>query len=502
MDKAGKKRNSALMGNHSQRILQCAIIGAGFAGIGMGIQLRRAGIENFTIFEKTGGISGTWYDNTYPGAACDVPSHLYSYSFAKKTDWSRIYAPQAEIRAYVEDCARRFGVSGHVRLNTAITAAHYDDDKQLWQIITQDGEKIRARFLISASGPLNIPAIPPIEGLDDFSGPVFHSARWRHDVDMRGKRVAIIGSAASAIQIAPKLAGKTAHLDIFQRTANYIMPRRDRAYKAWEKTLWRTFPFLFSLKRAWMAFSRDMWTFRAFRKNSLLARLFTRLSIASMHDIVHAPQLRAQLTPPYQLGCKRILLSDDYYQTLLRADVALHTDGIARITAHGIETKNGADIAADIIIMATGFEATSFMKGLCITGANGKDLHQTLAHRMSAYRGVSYPGFPNFFTILGPNTGLGHSSMILIIEAQIGYILKCIQQTKNGALDVRAEAESRYTRAINKAMKNMVWAGSCSSWYKAKDGSIPTLWPHSTAAFARLMAKPDFQDYEFKDTRQ
>ena len=478
-----------------------AIIGAGFSGIAMGIALKRAGIDSFVIFEKSGGLAGTWWDNTYPGAGCDVPSHLYSYSFAPNPDWSLAYSLQGEIRDYVEQTARRFGVSGHVRLNTAITEARFDETALVWVLATADGETFRARHVISAAGPLRVPNIPAIPGMDEFAGPVFHSARWRHDVELAGKTIAMIGSAASAVQIAPAIAGEVGHLHIFQRTPNYIVPRRQKRYSAAQKARWRRFPVLLRLRRAWMRISRDVFSFRAFRKNSLLSRLFARNALRHMREIIHDPDLRKKLTPDYPLGCKRILLSDDYYQTLLRPNVSLVTDGIERITREGLRTKAGHSIDADAIVLATGFEATNFLEGLDVFGRGGQSLHERFETRLSAYRGVSYPGFPNFYTILGPNTGLGHSSMILIIEAQANYIRRCVERAGKDALDVREEAERRYTEAINKAMQNMVWASNCQSWYKSKDGAIPTLWPHSTAAFSRLMARPDFGDYTVLDAR-
>ena len=482
-----------------EHIHAAAIIGAGFSGIAMGIALKKAGIDDFVIFEKSGGLAGTWWDNTYPGAGCDVPSHLYSYSFAPNPDWSLAFSLQGEIKDYVEQTARRFGITGHVRLNTAITDARFDEAALAWVLTTADGERIRARHVIGAAGPLRVPNIPAIAGLKEFAGPVFHSARWRHDVDLTGRTVAMIGSAASAVQIAPAIVGEVTHLHIFQRTPNYIVPRRQKRYSEAQKARWRRFPFLLRLRRAWMRISRDVFSFRAFRKNSLMSRVFAKGALRYMHEIVHDEDLRKKLTPDYPLGCKRILLSDDYYQTLLRPNVSLITDGIARITKEGLRTRSGQSIAADVIVLATGFEATSFLEGLAVFGRGGQSLHARLEQRLSAYRGVSYPGFPNFHTMLGPNTGLGHSSMILIIEAQANYIRRCIEKAGTGALDVGEAAERRYTDAINKAMGRMVWASDCQSWYKSEDGSIATLWPHSTAAFARLMAKPDFDDYEVLD---
>ncbi len=477
-------------------VLDVAIIGAGFSGIGMGIGLMRAGISNFIIFEKSDGLSGTWHDNTYPGAGCDVPSHLYCYSYAPNPEWSRIYSLQGEIKPYVEDCAHRFGIAGNVHLNTAITEMHFDDTARHWVLSTASGERFSARYVISATGPLSIPFIPPIEGLKKFKGQVFHSARWPKGLSLKDKNVAIIGSAASTVQIAPAIVDEVADLTIFQRTANYIVPRRDRAYRSGEKARWRRFPFLLRLKRAWMDKSRDFFSFRAFRKNSRVAKMMSSAALRSMRDIVHDPDLRAKLTPDYPLGCKRILLSDDYYQTLLRGHVNLVADPISHMSEESIYTQAGREIPVDIVVLATGFKATEFQAGLRITGQGGCDLHERFSKRLSAYRGVSYPGFPNFFTILGPNTGLGHSSMILIIEAQIGYILKAIEHTGQGTLDVREDAEARYNDEIAADLENMVWATSCNSWYKAADGTIPTLWPHSTAQFRTLMAQPDFKDYE------
>ncbi len=477
-------------------VLDVAIIGAGFSGIGMGIGLKRAGIDNFILFEKTDGLSGTWHDNTYPGAGCDVPSHLYCYSFEPNPDWGHVYSRQHEIKAYVENCAQRYGITGNIRLNTAVEEIQFDEKAGLWNVRTAKGDQVQARFVVTATGPLSVPLIPPIKGLSDFEGKAFHSARWPKDLSLKGKNVAIIGSAASTVQIAPAIADEVENLTIFQRTANYIVPRRDRAYQPWEKALWRRFPFLLRIKRAYMDLVRDYFSFRMFHKNSFLAKFMARGAIKSMHEIVHDPELRAKLTPNYTLGCKRILLSDDYYQTLLRGHVNLVTDGIERVEKNAIITKTGQDVPADVIVLATGFEATNFLAGLKVTGLGGCDLHERFSQRMSAYRGSSYAGFPNLFTLLGPNTGLGHTSIILMIEAQIDYILKAIDHAGSGVLNVREEAEKRYNETIADDLENMVWASGCHSWYQAEDGSIPTLWPHSTAVFRRLMARPDFADYE------
>lgn len=482
--------------NTRDHVLEVAIIGAGFSGIGMGIGLKRAGIDDFIIFEKSDGLSGTWHDNTYPGAGCDVPSHLYCYSFAPNPDWGRVYSRQHEIKAYVENCARRFSITGNVRLNTTIEKIQFNEKSRHWVLHTHTGEQVQARFVISATGPLSIPMIPSIAGLSDFEGKTFHSARWPKDLSLKGKNVAIIGSAASTVQIAPAIADEVDNLSIFQRTANYIVPRNDRAYSQREKARWRRFPLLLRAKRAFMDISRDVFSFRAFRKNSKLAKFMAKGALHSMHEIVHDPALRAKLTPDYPLGCKRILLSDDYYQTLLRGNVQLVTDAIDRVEKHAIYTRTGQEIPADVIVLATGFKATDFLTGLSVTGRGGRDLHERFSKRLSAYRGTSYPGFPNFFTLLGPNTGLGHSSMILIIEAQINYVLKAIRHTGARVMDVHEEAEARYNKTIADDLQNMVWSSGCHSWYQAKDGSIPTLWPHSTARFRRIMAQPNFADYE------
>ena len=484
-----------------EHVLNVAIIGAGFSGIGMGIALKRAGIDDFIIFEKTDGLSGTWHDNTYPGAGCDVPSHLYCYSHSPNPDWTYAYSRQSEIKTYVEDCARRFGVTGNVRLKTPIAKMHFDDEAGHWVLYTEEGEKLCARFVISATGPLSVPLIPKIKGMETFKGKIFHSARWPDNLSLKGKAVAIIGSAASTVQIAPAIVDKVEQLTVFQRTANYIVPRRDRAYGPREKARWRRVPFLLKIKRAYMDISRDVFSFRVFFKNSMMSKMMAKAALRSMQEIIHDPDMRAKLTPDYPLGCKRILLSDDYYQTLMRGNVDLITDGIESIDEDGIHTQSGREIAADVIVLATGFEATNFLAGLAIKGKNGLDLHQRFTQRLSAYRGVSYPGFPNFFTLLGPNTGLGHSSMILIIEAQINYIMKAINYAGSRALDVREEAEMRYNTSIASDLENMVWATGCNSWYKSADGTIPTLWPHSTARFRRLMARPDFNDYEISSVK-
>lgn len=475
--------------------LEVAIIGAGFAGICMGIRLRQAGIGNFRIFEKTGGVSGTWWDNTYPGAACDVPSHLYSFSFELNPDWSRHYAPQAEIHAYAERCVDRYGLRRHIRHHVEIAAARWDDAAALWRLATADGEEIAARVAVSAVGALNRPNIPDIPGMAEFAGAMFHSARWDHDCELAGKRVAIIGSAASAVQIAPQIAPQVERLTIFQRTANYIAPREDRAYGEDEKARFRRSAWRMRLHR-WANYWRMEWRYLLFRRDSGLGRKAAEFTLRHMRRLVKDRALREKLTPDYPIGCKRILISDDFYQTLLRDNVDLETVPIERFVPEGIVTAGGRTVPADVIVLATGFRATDFLQALDVTGAGGLRLADAWREGMQAYRGVAVAGFPNFFILLGPNTGLGHNSIIFMIERQVDYVMKCLKRLRgHRSIMVEGSAMRRFNEAIQRDLQDTVWAAGCHSWYKTPDGRIPTLWPYTTVRYWWTMRRPDFRDF-------
>jgi cation diffusion facilitator CzcD-associated flavoprotein CzcO len=480
-----------------QRPLSVAILGAGAAGLCMAIRLRKAGIESFTILEKGQSVGGTWRDNTYPGSGCDVPSMLYSYSFEPKADWSRKFAGQAEIVDYFEGVARKYGLMPHIRFNTEATEARFDEAAGLWRIRTASGEEIVANVLVSGVGQLNRPAFPKIDGLDAFKGAQFHSARWDHSVDLTGKNIAVIGNGASAIQFVPEIAPKVGKLTIFQRTPNWCVPKADRPFTEREKKLFRAFPWLVRAQRwlTWVTLERN---FLAFTQGSFFGKLFEKATLKELETHIADPELRKKLTPDYPAGCKRILLTNDWFPTLARPNVAVETSHIARITENAVVTQDGVSHPADVVIFATGFESTDFLAPMKIVGRGNADLNDVWAAGAEAHRGVAVAGFPNFFMLYGPNTNLGHNSIIFMIECQVNYIGQCVEALQNGKLryiDVRKEAMAEFNAALQKDMQKTVWAAGCSSWYKTADGKVTNNWSSFTAKYWWEMRHPDFGEY-------
>jgi len=481
--------------------IKIAIIGAGHAGICMGMQLKAAGRDDFVILEQAASLGGTWRDNTYPGASCDAPSFLYSFSFAQKTDWSRRFAWQQELLAYATECAVRSGLLPHCRFNAEVVSASFDDARNTWRLELASGDSLQADFIVTGVGQLHRPAIPAIAGRESFAGVQFHSARWNHAVDLAGKRVAVIGNAASAVQFVPQIAPLVSKLTIFQRSANWLLPRNDCLYSPrLQRTLAR-WPRLARLRHTfqWFFFGELQLTplMKQMRPVQWLAR---RLALRHLRRQVGDPVLRAKLVPDYPIGAKRVLFNDDYYPTLNRDNVRLVTEPIAQIEAAGVRTKDGGLHAADVIVFATGFKSTEFLAPITVKGAGGRDLREEWRNGAHAYLGVTVSGFPNFFMLYGPNTNLGHNSILVMIEAQVGYILDALAQLEaRGArrLDVRREAMDTYNRDLQRELAKSVWAATAKeSWYKLADGTITNNWPHSTIRYRRLMRRADLGAYE------
>ncbi len=477
-----------------------AIVGVGVSGICAAIKLREAGITDFVILEKAGSIGGTWRDNTYPGAACDVRSHFYSFSFEPNPDWSRVYAPQPEILAYFEGCVEKYGIAPHIRFNQEVTEATFDEARGVWTLDVAGGEPVEARTVILGCGQLNRPAFPRIEGADSFAGASFHSARWNHDVDLKDKRVASIGNGASAIQYVPEVAKEAGHLTIFQRSANWIVAREDRAFTEEEKQRFRNVP-LARLWARWKIYLVNEFDFLAFLKDSWLRRKREKAIRAWLEEVIPDPALRATQTPDYPLGCKRILVSSDYFPALNRQNVDVVTSPIARIRPDGIETADGTFTALDVIIYGTGFETMSFVGPITVTGRNGRKLDDAWAKGAEAHLGVTVAGFPNLFVCYGPNTNLGHHSIIFMIECQVRYIVACIREILArdlAVLEVREEAMARSNRQVQDAMKKTVWEGGCRSWYKTADGKVTNNWSGPIFQYWLKTRRPDFSEYEEK----
>jgi cation diffusion facilitator CzcD-associated flavoprotein CzcO len=463
------------------------IVGAGFAGLAMAIRLKQAGMTGVAIIEKGHDVGGTWRDNTYPGAACDIPSHLYSLSFEPKADWSRMYPGQAELRAYLDAVADKHGLRDIIRFDTAMRGATWDAMAGLWRVALSDGASLTTRVLISAIGALHEPAIPTLPGLETFQGTVFHSARWDHAHDLAGKRVAVIGTGASAIQFVPKIAPKVAHLSVFQRTAPWINPKKDYPIGPRRQRLLRYLPLYRRFVRARLFCLHEVRVFGFLGLDGLM-RLAEKFALEYLHRKVGDPTLRAKLTPNYRLGCKRVLISSDYYPALQRDNVELVTADIAQVRADRIVTRDGAEHVVDTIIHGTGFKVADIARHGKITGLGGRTLAQAWAGGTEAYWGLCVGGFPNYFMMLGPNTGLGHNSVVLMIEAQARFIASALTQMRGRglrAIDVKPDAMRAFNAMVHARMARTVWrTGGCKSWYLDEAGRNVTLWPGSVVRYS------------------
>jgi len=475
------------------------IAGSGFGGLGLAIQLKRAGFGDFVILEKEATLGGTWRDNSYPGAACDVPSFSYCFSFAQKKDWSRKWSPQPEILAYMEQLAHEHNLLPHIHFRQAVQSAHFEASAGEWVVRTASGEHWRANALVMALGQLHEPLFPDIPGRESYRGTAFHSARWDHSCDLRGKRVAVIGNAASAIQFIPQIAPLAKELWIFQRSANWMLPRGDRAYTQVEKWLFRYLPGWTQLYRFWLWLRLELLFLPVIQRKSWAVRLYTGLALRHLQETVRDPELRKKLIPDYPIGAKRILISDDYYQTLNLPHVHVITDPIASFTEGGLRTRDGRDYPADVVIFATGFRTNPFLAGIDIQGLPGHVLERDWASGAYAYYGITVPGYPNFFLLYGPNTNLGHNSILFMLECQFRYIvqaLRLLEQQEAAYLDVRREVFEAFYEDIQRALAGTAWAHVPRSWYKDSAGRITNNWPYSTFWYwwkTRSLAPADYR---------
>jgi cation diffusion facilitator CzcD-associated flavoprotein CzcO len=471
------------------------IIGAGFGGLCAAIRLQGLGVP-FTVVERAQDIGGTWRDNTYPGCACDIRSVLYSFSFAPNRAWTRPYPQQPEILAYLHNVLARYNLAPRILFGFEATEARWDDKRELWTLTARDGRELQAPLLISATGPLNKPALPDLPGLGDFAGPQFHSNQWRHDVSLAGKRVAVIGTGASAIQFVPEIAKVAAQVTVFQRTPPWVVPRMDYPFSPVKRWALRHVPGLQALARAGTYWRQEMLGL-AFRgnmaiRNVALWHLRTQLEkgwAAQPQDTqLRRAQLRQQLTPDYEPGCKRVLVSDDWYPTLTRPNLRLVASGVARVSPQAVEGADGTVHEADVIVHGTGFVTTEFVTPMRVFGERGVELSaHWRAGPAATHLGITVAGYPNFFMLVGPNTGLGHNSIVFMIECQMNYVmgaLRAMQRTGRNVLRLNADAQTNSYSSMQSALKNTVWAkGGCKSWYQSADGHIDTLWPGSTTAY-------------------
>jgi cation diffusion facilitator CzcD-associated flavoprotein CzcO len=479
-----------------------AIIGAGFSGLGMAIRLRSQGIDDFVVLERHDDVGGTWWANTYPGCACDVPSHLYSFSFAPNPDWSQTYSPQHEIHSYLQRCAAEHDLYRSIRLGTTVTEATWDDGTGRWTVETSGGP-VSARVLIAAMGPLTEPSVPDLPGLERFEGKVFHSAGWDHDHDVAGERVASVGTGASAIQYVPAIQPKVARLHVFQRSAPWVMPHPNRRITAAERRLYRALPALQKAVRAGVYAGRELFVL-GFVKNPRLMRLAEGIARRHMRSQVSDPELLEQVTPDYTIGCKRILPSNSWYPTLAQPNVELVRQKISEVREHSVVCTDGSEREVDTIIFGTGFRVTDMPIGHWVRGRGGMKLVEAWDGSPRAHLGSTIAGFPNLFVLLGPNTGLGHSSMVYMIESQISHVLDALRvMRERGAAiaEVTPEAQAAYNRELDARMEDTVWNTGCASWYIDATGRNATLWPDWTWRFRRRSRRFDPAEYRLQAGR-
>ncbi len=477
-----------------------AIVGTGFAGLGMAIQLQKAGRNDFVLFEKAHDVGGTWRDNNYPGCACDVQSHLYSFSFEPNPDWTRMFAPQGEILDYLRHCARKYDLLPRIRFGAEVTGAAFDEAAGVWELTVNGKEKLTARVLVSGIGGLSRAAWPDIPGLETFKGHTFHSQQWDHDYDLQGKRVAVIGTGASAIQFVPQIQPKVGRLDLYQRTPPWILSKPDRKILETERFLFRKAPLAQKLFRG-AIYSQLEARVVAFTLQPKLMDAAKTMGIRHIERQIKDPELRRKVTPNYMMGCKRILMSDDYYPALAQKNVDVITTGIREITAKGVVTTDGTTREVDAIIFGTGFQATNPVPEGVFFGRGGQDLTAAWEQGAEAYKGTTVHGFPNLFILVGPNTGLGHSSMVYMIESQIAYVMKALDAMDEKQLqwiDVQPDVQQAFNERLQTKLDRAVWsAGGCTSWYiDPKTGKNVTLWPGFTWQFRRETARFSLHDYE------
>jgi len=480
---------SSSNGEAPRRPRSIAIVGGGFGGVGAAVMLKRAGHDDVTVFEKGERVGGVWNANTYPGAACDIPSHLYEFSFAPNS-WSRRFSPGAEIQAYIEGVARRFGVRDRIRTGTEVQGARWDEGRRIWTLETSAGPH-EAELLLTACGQLSVPQVPPLPGLKDFAGPAFHTAEWRHDVALAGKRVAVVGTGCSAIQVVPAIQPEVAQLDVYQRSPGWTLPKGDREYSPRERALYRRLPQLRRLDRQAVHASQEIATAAMTRRRWLLP-LLRAIARRQITKAIRDPELRRKVTPMDELGCKRVMLTDDWYPTLTEPNVELVAERIEAVTPAGIRDATGTERPADVLVLATGFASHDFVAPMEIVGRGGRSLAETWAKVPRAYLGLSVPAFPNLFLLYGPNTNGGAGSVVNTLECGIGHVLAALRELDRAEADrieVRREAAERFDRELRAALAETVWHSGCTNWYVDEDGNDPSQWPWLWSAYRRRTAE-------------
>jgi cation diffusion facilitator CzcD-associated flavoprotein CzcO len=473
------------------------VVGAGFGGVGAAVMLRRAGYEDVTVFERGERVGGVWNHNTYPGAACDVPSHLYEFSFEPNPRWSRRYAPQEEIQAYLEDVARRHGVLERIRTDTEVTRAGWDEQRGKWVLETSAGQH-EADILLTACGQLSVPKLPPIAGLESFAGPVFHTAEWRHDVDLAGKRVGVIGTGCSAVQTVPAIQPIVEQVDVYQRSPGWTIPKMDFAYSERTQRLFARFPQLQWLDRMAVFGFMELGALGMTSRRWIL-RAFRSVGRSQINKAIKDPALRAKVTPSDEIGCKRIMLTDEWYPTLTKPNVELVTDRIAEVTPGGVRLEDGSERAADVLVLATGFKTHAFVAPMEVVGPGGHTLAEEWADVPHAYLGMSVPGFPNMFLLYGPNTNGGTGSVIYTIEAAVSHVIAALGELERSSaqrIEVRRATSDDFNRELRAALAGTVWHTGCTSWYVDENGNDPNQWPWLWSTYRRRTSRIDAGAYE------
>lgn len=478
-------------------LYEVAIIGAGFSGIGLAIKLKNEGICDFVILEKANEVGGTWRENTYPGAACDVKSHLYSFSFEPNSNWSRVFSQQKEILDYLIACTNRSDLRSQIRFGWVVQKMVFDEHRQCWCVHGANGAIIEARHLVLATGPLHIPNWPGIKGLQQFGGEKFHSSQWNHDYSLNGKRIAVIGTGASAIQFVPEIQPLAKQLFLFQRTAPWVIPKPDGMISGWKKKLYEQIPLVRRVYRNSIYWMNEIQVL-GFTSQRFWLRLAEKLVINHLRRHIKDEALLSKVTPKYAMGCKRILLSNNYYPALQQPNVEVVTNAIKEITAHSIVTEDGTDIPVDVIICGTGFHVTDSFQFADISGRGGRSLTDVWQNGAEAYLGTMVHGFPNLFFMIGPNTGLGHNSMVYMIESQIALILDCIRKLRmkqSSTIEVRMEIQEAFNRDLDKKAVGTVWNSGCVSWYLNEHGRSAAIWPDFTFRYKKLTKNANESDY-------
>ncbi|HEY1518260.1 MAG TPA: NAD(P)/FAD-dependent oxidoreductase [Solirubrobacteraceae bacterium] len=481
-----------------ERGLSVVIVGAGFGGLAAAIELRRHGFDDVTVLERAAGVGGTWHYNDYPGCACDVPSHLYSFSFAQRRHWSRICSPQAEILRYLEEVARDEGVAGRVRHGVDVTSCRWDGESSTWAVSSADGRTWRADAVVIATGQLHQPAIPRVDGFSEFQGRGFHSARWNHDYDLTGKRVAVIGTGASAVQFIPEVAEQVGRLYVFQRTGNWFLPRRNRAYPAVVRGVIRFVPGVQALRRRFIYYYAETLTMMI-RNPRTVGRIGRLRSALFMRWQLPDPEVRRKAWPRYTFGCKRVLFSSHYLPALQRPNVDLVVEPIERFVGAGVVTADGVLREVDCVIWGTGFKTTEFMFPMEIVGAGGRSLREAWTGGARAHLGVCVPGFPSLFLMYGPNTNTSGGSIVFYEEAQAAYIRQALSELRSrraGSISIRPEVEAASDREVQAAFAGTAWT-QCDSWYRDESGRIVANWPGYMTQYAERLRVLDPRDYEF-----